>query len=84
MLKRLQPVGDRYEYVIPGGAWDRHVRGYIAKRDGDQVTAEKLAAEAQRIAAEQDRALAGILNKRRPVTTEPPRELAENRAISGS
>ena len=62
-FRQLQPDGRCYGRTIPGGAWDRHVGEYIAKRDGDQETAEKLAAEAQRIAAEQDRALAAIFNK---------------------
>ena len=45
LLERLQPGGRDHHLVIPGGAWDRHVRKYIAERDGDQETAEKLAAE---------------------------------------
>ena len=63
LLEQLRPDGRCYGHTIPGGAWDRHVGEYIAKRDGDQETAEKLAAEAQRIAAEQGRALAAIFNK---------------------
>ncbi len=63
LLEQIQPGGRCHDHVIPGGAWDRHVREYIAKRDGDREIAEKLAAEAQRIAAEQDRALAAIFNK---------------------
>ena len=45
LLKRLQPGGQNHHLIIPGGAWDRHVRMHIAERDGDQETAEKLAAE---------------------------------------
>ncbi len=66
LLKSLQPGGDYYEYVIPYGAWDRHVREYIAKRDGDQETAEKLAAEQERENAKLDRqlvTLAGALKR---------------------
>ena len=58
LLKSLQPGGDYHEYVIPGGTWDRHVREYIAKRDGNQETAEKLAAEQERENAVLDRELA--------------------------
>ena len=44
LLERLQPGGDRHEYIVPGpyGHWDRHVRMYIARRDGDQETLDKL------------------------------------------
>ena len=58
LLKSLQPGGDHHKYVLPGGAWDRHVRGHIAERDGDQDTADKLAAEQEREDAVLDRKLA--------------------------
>ena len=48
LLEQLRPGGDHHELVIPGGSWDSHVRQYIAARDGDQETADKLAAEQER------------------------------------
>lgn len=44
LLKQLQPGGDHNKLVIPGGAWDSHTRQYIAERDGDQETVERLEA----------------------------------------
>ncbi len=58
LLERLQPGGRNYNLVVSGGAWDRHVRKYIAERDGDQETVERLAAE-------QKRSLAAIFSKKR-------------------
>ena len=43
--QQLQPGADHHKYVIPGGHWYRHVKEYIAERDGDQEDVEKLAAE---------------------------------------
>ena len=48
LLEQLRPGGDKYDLVVPGGAWDRHVRKNIAERDGDQETVEKLAAQQNR------------------------------------
>ena len=53
----LEPGGKDHGRVVPGGAWDQHVRMYIAERDGDQETAQKLAAE-------QERRLAAIFSKK--------------------
>ncbi len=66
LLERLQPGGDHHGYIIPGprGHWDRHVRMYIAKRDGDQETADKMKYEQdmnERIADAQLRQIAASL-----------------------
>ena len=51
LLEKLQPGGRNHDYIVPDGAWDRHVRSYIAERDEDQATAERLRAIDEREAA---------------------------------
>ncbi len=42
LLEQLRPGGRDHDLIVPGGHWDRHVRAYMAERDGDQETAQKL------------------------------------------
>ena len=45
MHARLVPGGDHRRLVVEGGAWWRHVQGYIAERDGDHERVEALERE---------------------------------------
>ena len=49
---RLNEDGPNYEYIVPGGAWWRHVQIHIAERDGDVERVAQLKAEQEQSLAE--------------------------------
>lgn len=49
MRAQLAEGGRKHRLIVKGGAWRRHVEGWIAERDGDHETVARLEAESARI-----------------------------------
>ena len=49
LRKRLAPGGKEHRLVVEGGTYWRHVRKWIAERDGDEETVAKMDAESEKV-----------------------------------